>query len=205
MKNCSVESCSNVIGKHGAKGYCAKHYKRFRSNGDPNALRVMPSRSSNAEALRFHGWSITDSGCWEWNGHRDPDGYGSVTRGRRPYRAHRLAYETFVGAIPEGHVICHRCDNPPCMNPDHLFIGTPRDNTLDASQKDRMARDERHGQCKLASRDVLRLRMMYATRKYTQRELAMLFGISQAQVNNILLGKQRRRSAVPECDQHLIA
>jgi hypothetical protein len=107
-----------------------------------------------------------------------------------------MSHEEHIGPIPKGYVVCHRCDNPPCINPDHLFAGTPRDNTHDASAKDRLARDERHGQCRLPSVEVVQLRAMYSTGQHTQRGLAKRFGISQAQVSNILLRKQRRRSDV---------
>lgn len=197
MKVCSIEDCATEIGKHGARGMCSKHYKRWKANGDPNVVTVAPKGATALESLTFKGWTVTTSGCWEWNGKRDLDGYGTVTRSRRPYRAHRLAYEQWVGSIPDGHVICHRCDNPPCINPDHLFTGTPRDNSHDASGKDRLARDEWHGQCKLSSREVIQLREMYSTGRHTQRGLARSYGISQAQVNNILLNKQRQKAALP--------
>jgi hypothetical protein len=84
---------------------------------------------------------IMPSGCWEWTGLRDKNGYGKLTiKSRRPapFMAHRLAYEHVHGAIPAGMFVCHTCDNPPCCNPDHLWIGSNRDNQLDASAKGRL-------------------------------------------------------------------
>jgi hypothetical protein len=92
-------------------------------------------------------WSkvVIGPGCWTWRAGRDKDGYGKLAIGaggsaQVHTRAHRFAYETFIGPIPEGMVVCHRCDNPPCARPSHLFVGTPRDNNDDKIAKGREAR-----------------------------------------------------------------
>lgn len=90
-------------------------------------------------------------GCWPWLAARfDARGYGAFKkrddRGRwKMERAHRVAWMLVHGAIPAGMVVCHRCDNPPCCNPEHLFLGTALDNNRDAAAKGRTARGERHG------------------------------------------------------------
>ena len=81
-----------------------------------------------------------DDTCWEWQGYRGADGYGRfrvATRGA-PALAHRFAYETAFGPIPPGLLVCHRCDNPPCVRPSHLFLGTQQDNIRDCSAKGRL-------------------------------------------------------------------
>ena len=76
--------------------------------------------------------TTTDSGCWEWKQRRHVKGYGLAHIGRRCVRAHRYAYEVWCGPIPEGMMVLHSCDNPPCCNPDHLRVGTAKDNAQDA-------------------------------------------------------------------------
>jgi hypothetical protein len=97
-------------------------------------------------------WDNTDrsTGCWVWQGWKRPDGYGTIRRGGRVLRVHRLAYERVHGPIADGLVVMHSCDNPPCINPEHLSLGTTVDNTLDATRKGRMCagprqRFYRHG------------------------------------------------------------
>lgn len=78
---------------------------------------------------------IKPTGCWEWQAFRHKKGYGLTTYRRTNLAAHRLAYTIVVGPIPEGQLVCHRCDNPPCCNPAHLFLGTMVDNAQDSADK----------------------------------------------------------------------
>lgn len=77
------------------------------------------------------------NGCWEWQGTRKPDGYGAITLDRRPHYVHRVSWEVFNGPIPDGKWILHHCDNPPCFNPAHLFLGDVGLNNQDAVEKRR--------------------------------------------------------------------
>lgn len=96
----------------------------------------------------------TASGCWEYVGYHDGHGYGRVTIGQKVYSAHRLAYTLTHGEIPKREApnfleVCHRCDNPPCCNPDHLFLGTHRENILDMHRKGRWTNSyKRQTHCK---------------------------------------------------------
>lgn len=82
-----------------------------------------------------------NSGCWLWTAATDRAGYGVTgyaKGGSHTHRAHRVSYEAFIGLIPEGMLVCHKCDTPGCVNPDHLFVGTPLDNMLDKARKGRV-------------------------------------------------------------------
>jgi hypothetical protein len=116
-----------------------------------------------------------NSGCWFWNGKLDKNGYGQVDRpDLHTKSAHKLSWALHFGLVPDGLFVCHRCDCPPCVNPDHLFLGTPHDNSIDAMNKDRVAFGERHGRAKLTERDVIAIRQSAEP----QRSLADMYGVS---------------------------
>lgn len=97
-------------------------------------------RYNTPEALLRRFWSkvTKGDGCWEWHGARFKQGYGILTIGGKSLLAHRVSVELSTGKpIPEGMLVCHHCDNPPCVRPDHLFVGTDGDNVRDCVQKGR--------------------------------------------------------------------
>lgn len=133
---------------------------------------------------------LTSDGCWEYQGQRDPKGYGRFPMSGKKQLAHRAAWMLRYGDIPDGLMVCHRCDNPPCCNPHHLFLGTASDNVQDMVQKGRQnlvnPKGEDHGMAKLTSADVDEIRSTYAAGGATQRSLAEDYGICQAQVWRIV-------------------
>lgn len=97
------------------------------------------------------------SGCWEWLGPKNRvGGYGIFYRKSKKYYAHRYYYEAVFGEIPKGFNACHKCDNPGCVNPNHIFIGTHRDNMLDASKKGRIGKRRSPPLCKMGHNDIRR-------------------------------------------------
>jgi hypothetical protein len=142
--------------------------------------------------------------CWPWQGATDHKGYGVIGLGRRADgtdRTHQVAWMLAHGPIPRGLCVLHKCDNPPCCNDAHLFLGTIADNNRDMVAKGRhawtknphlRARGERHGRAKLTDDAVREIRARYAAGGVTQRELAAAHGVDQQVIWAII---HRRRWA----------
>jgi hypothetical protein len=144
----------------------------------------------------------TDGMCWHWTAGRFSNGYGQFRVGKKKVRAHRYAYQITRGEIPSGMFVCHTCDQPLCVNPDHLFLGTAADNAHDRDRKGRTAKGKRHGihtypekvrhvgeengSSKLTWAQVSRLRSLRKYHKWTYAQLSELFEISKSQVANIV-------------------
>lgn len=131
---------------------------------------------------RFESKVEKSSSCWVWKGATDKNGYGIFRLDGKNIKAHRFAFELWVHPIPGGLCCCHRCDNPGCVNPSHIFLGTNAENTADKVRKNRQARVR--GYFKLSADQALMIR----EHKGTQREIAERFGISRSQVGNIKRG-----------------
>jgi hypothetical protein len=118
-----------------------------------------------------------ERGCMEFSGSRGPTGYGCHSFKSFRHYAHRLSWELTNGEIPEGMHVLHRCDNPPCCNPDHLFIGTPKDNVKDMVQKGRKARFSIPGylqsQSKLSVDDIRSIRERYQPGKTKHKRVTL--------------------------------
>ena len=134
-----------------------------------------------------------DGDCWIYTGSKTRDGYGVLGVGRgKQLRAHRASYEAFVGTIPQGLSVCHTCDVPLCINPAHLFVGTPKDNTSDMHRKGRARppRGETHPMAKLTDVEVLSIRRLRASGR-SLNFIAQRFGISFQYVSELSLGGVR--------------
>lgn len=127
------------------------------------------------------------AGCWEWTGSRDRFGYGQL----KGAKAHRMSYELFKG--PVGNmVVCHQCDNPACVNPDHLFLGTYQDNMRDMAAKGR----GKPGQGELIPMQTARaIRQARAEGGLSTLKLAAMFGIGKSSVHRIITNQSHQESA----------
>jgi hypothetical protein len=106
-------------------------------------VRVKDSREKVIEKFWAQVKKASEpDGCWEWQAGKSPSGYGRIWDGQKNLVASRFSYELHKGVIPKGYFVCHHCDNPACVRPDHLFLGTQKDNIQDAKQKGRLKRTE---------------------------------------------------------------
>lgn len=121
-----------------------------------------------------------ETGCLNWTGSTDEDGYARITVGNKPRRAHVVAYEVWRGPLDGLHVL-HKCDNRRCIEPSHLFRGTNADNTADRNTKGRQARGERHARSKLTADDVRAIRR--SDEPHTV--LAARYGVGETAISNI--------------------
>lgn len=143
-------------------------------------------REMNWEAMFADRVRLSESGCLEFTGYCNTDGYGAITSRGIKQGAHRLSYFIAKGPIPDGYVVLHECDNPSCVNPDHLRAGEVVDNVLDMEAKGRARKvtGSAHGQSKLNELDVRLIR----SSKETGAALARQLGVTKSLVCQIRRG-----------------
>jgi len=134
-----------------------------------------------------------NSGCWIWEGRRNIGGYGIVYFKYKHFLAHRVSWEVYNGSIPEGLCVCHNCDNPSCVNPYHLFIGTRADNNKDKTIKGRCYHPinqsgENSSTAKLNNDTVRKIRAEHCGRN--GKILANKYGVCQATISEIINNKK---------------
>lgn len=150
------------------------------------------------------------TGCWEWTGHVNQHrmGYGSVRIAGKTHRAHRVSYVLFKGSIPDGLFVCHSCDNPPCVNPDHLWLGTHKANMADAERKGRRTpppkligddnpsrkypekrkRGEAHPRSKASDETITAIRRAYLSGEHLHH-IGERFGLKYTFVQDVVYGR----------------
>ncbi len=148
-KVCNIEGCGRLVLAH---GWCSKHYQRWQKYGDPLHTQIVRSDDDHFEQLFWQQANVTAdiNRCWNWQRALNKDGYGKVCLKRTyPYlqitgwsvTAHRLAYALFYKSDPADLCVLHSCDNPQCINPYHLWLGTVQDNNADKKAKGHYERE----------------------------------------------------------------
>ena len=155
-------------------------------------------RKYTAETQVSAFWSKVDCTaglfkCWLWTAGGIKGGYGMMTWNGKLILAHRISYELANGPFPKELCVCHSCDNPPCVNPAHLFLGTNQDNVDDKNRKGRgvYLTGEKHGSCKYSDTLIAEVRFQHE-QGMGPMELVRKYGISHTHICRILANKQRR-------------
>lgn len=133
------------------------------------------------------------NGCWEWAGFIGTHGYGAFQYKEVGCYAHRFSYHALKEPITSEHkgmYVCHACDNRKCVNPEHLFLATPRQNSLDASRKNRIKKGELHPFAKISRKTASDIRVLYASSRLPQARIASIFCVSPCTVAEIVSSKR---------------
>lgn len=161
-------------------------------------LRAIDPTLAGAPTLvaRFMAKTIIgkDGECWLWTGAKIPSGYGLIwINSRRKYiNTHRVSYMLHRGFLPKHLCVCHTCDNPACVNPEHLFLGTSPENTADKMKKGRQSKGSKHGRSVLTEVDVLDIRRIYTGKYGELSALARQYGVSANSMMMIINRKHWR-------------
>lgn len=136
----------------------------------------------------------TTHGCWIWQGYVATKGlgYGKIGLGTTSWWAHRAFYHFFKGSIPQGKQVCHNCDIPLCCNPAHLYIGTQQDNINDQIRRGRNCRGVKSHHAKLNDNKIAGIRALWITEKFSQTQIAEMFGVKQQAIDKIVNYKKWR-------------
>lgn len=153
------------------------------------------------QTIKYPG---NDKDCWEWDGYCNDYGYG-IFNWNRHIKAHRFVFECYNGPIPDNLFVCHKCDNPPCCNPEHLFLGTEQDNKDDMVQKNRQAFGISNGMAKLDDETVIEILENIRIGKYTTlQQLCSAYCIAESPIRDIFNRKLWKHVTVNYTDHDLL-
>lgn len=179
---CNTGDCKK---KQYCKGMCKAHYNKFYLYGDPH----YNGRIHRRKHIEF---VITDSGCFECTSHvLDIGGYPEIWFNRKKYKMNRFIYQECFGEIPNSLVVRHKCDNRKCINPEHLELGTTKDNIDDMVSRDRQAKGEKNAFSVLKEYEVKQIKYMLS-RKYSCAEISRMYGVTRTCISSIKLNKTWR-------------
>jgi hypothetical protein len=165
--------------------YCPKHTSILARHGDVNYKPL-----SLLERFKIKMSKKTSTGCIEWLGNKNTHGYGCLSIKNKTESAHRISFELFVGTVTENMCVLHKCDNRKCVNPDHLFLGTAKDNAVDRSMKGRNydQKGSRHPASKFTEEQIKLIRNLHEKGK-SQAEIARKFNATPGNIYNIISRK----------------
>ncbi|MEC5149183.1 hypothetical protein RCH22_000984 [Cryobacterium psychrotolerans] len=190
-RTCTIPDCGKP---YEARGMCASHYSHWKYVTPPD------ERSRPTECERFDSkYTVgSQSECWEWKAGVTEDGYGRFnTSGGRRVIASRYALERAKGAAQQPEFrACHTCDNPPCVNPAHLYWGTEKQNSQDAVVRNRKSHGNSHPTSRLTAANVRSIRTRYAAGDFST-VLAREFGVSPASIREATSGANWKRAGGP--------
>ena len=164
---------------------------RFCSRPCDFAWKAQRPRPRPEGVILASFWSRVDTSgeCWEWQRGKLKQGYGRFKANGIEYKAHRFSYERSYGPIPPGMLVCHHCDNPPCVRPDHLFLGDAQANIDDKISKGRQPLGERIGVSRLTESQVRMIRQIRETEGLTHSQIAERFGVKCGCIGAVLRGE----------------
>jgi len=168
--------------------------RRSAKQGRVSGSKSFPRTDSLEEAVLVRTDKKSPDECWEWQGQRRKpkgnakSGYGRLEFKGKQYTAHKLAWELHnKTTVPDGYVVCHSCDNPCCVNPNHLFLGSNQDNMTDRNKKQRQAKGKDIHTNKLSQEDVKYIKSL--PKGFNQSEVARQFGVYSSCISAIVNGK----------------
>jgi DNA-binding CsgD family transcriptional regulator len=175
LKKCKLDGCEKKVF---GNGYCSTHYLRIRKHGDPNIKLTKWN-----EKLDF---VVSTNGCFEVTSHKPGNkGYPSLRHYKKTVPAHRKIYEEMFGEIPEGLQVRHKCDNRLCINPEHLELGTFKENMMDKVERNRQAKGEQNGSSILTEKEVREIMILLSSKDLSQTAIARKYKVTVSTVNAI--------------------